>query len=60
MAEIQRDMFPPNIMQRIQTPVRGRAVVGNLQVSRSRPWGGILYPEAQQSGAPKKRNRNVG
>lgn len=58
MAEIQRDIFPPNIMQRIQTPVR-RNVVGNLAVSRNRPWGAILYPEAQQSDAPKRRGRNV-
>jgi len=61
MAEIQRDMFPPNIMQRIQTPITGRTVVGNLQVSRERPFGGILYPEPQQSPTTKKRwwKRNV-
>lgn len=54
MAVIQRDMFPPNIMQRIQTPVR-RNVIGSLQVSRERPWGMILYPEPQQSGSPQGR-----
>jgi hypothetical protein len=55
MAVIQRDMFPPHIMQRIQTPIQGRAVVGNLSVSRERPWGGILYPEPQQSPTPQRK-----
>lgn len=57
--EIKRDYFPPNITQRMQTPI-ARNVVGSLQVSRDRPWGGILYPEAQQTGAPKRRSRNGG
>lgn len=55
MAEIQRDMFPPNMMQRIQTPVSGRTVVGSLSVSRVRPWGAILYPEPQQAAGPQRK-----
>lgn len=61
MAEIQRDVFPPHIMQRIQTPVPRGAMISSIAVSRDRPWGGILYPVAQQSdGVPQKRGRNVG
>jgi hypothetical protein len=55
MTEIQRDMFPPNMMHRIQTPITGRNVVGNLSVSRERPWGAILYPEPQQSPTPQRK-----
>lgn len=58
MAVIQRDYFPVNVTQRIQTPLR-RNVVGNIMVSRDRPWGGILYPEPQQSGVPT-RAKQVG
>lgn len=58
--EITRDQFPPNITQRMQTPITGRNVVGNLQVTRDRPWGGILYPEPQQSDVPNRRRRRVG
>jgi len=55
MAEITRDMFPPNMMHRIQTPITGRAVVGDLFVTRERPWGGMLYPEPQQSPTTRRR-----
>lgn len=54
MAVITRDIFPPNITQRIQTPITGRDVVGNLSVSRDRPWGGMLYPVSQPSGEAEK------
>lgn len=54
MAEITRDVFPPNILQRMNTPIPGRNVVGNIMVSRDRPWGGIVYPEPQQSDTPRR------
>jgi hypothetical protein len=47
MAEINRDIFPPHILRRIQTPVQRRNCVSNLCVSRERPWGGMLYPTSQ-------------
>lgn len=48
MAEIQRDMFPPNMTQRIQTPIRRNTAVSNISTSKERPWGNIIYPEPQQ------------
>lgn len=48
MAEINRDMFPPSMMRRIQTPVARGAAVSSLSVSRDRPWGNILTPVPQQ------------
>jgi hypothetical protein len=51
MAEIKRQIypdFPTNGIGRIQTPISRKNAIGNLTTSRDRPWGGILYPVAQQ------------
>lgn len=51
MAENRRDIFPPHIFQRMLTPVDRSRCVSNLQVTRDRPWGNILYPVSQQPGS---------
>jgi len=57
MAEIKRDIFPPNVLRRIQTPVQRKNAVSNLAVSRQRPWGGILTPVSSQPNSVEQQGK---
>lgn len=57
MAEINREIFPPHILHRIQTPIQRKNAISNLAVSRDRPWGGILTPVASQPNSEKQEGK---
>lgn len=53
MAEIKRDIFPTHVLQRIQTPVARRRAISDLQTTRDRPSGNIVYPKSQNARTPR-------
>lgn len=53
MAEIKRDIFPPNILQRMQTPVQRKRAMSDLRITRDRPFGNIIYPESVNARTPR-------